>query len=325
MNFLLNLLLAIVIPPMMLTIGNLSDAWTRRAVGFFVLLFRVFNHPGMKVIHANLKIAYPEMDEKKRRQMARTIVRHLIWNCLDFIRIQKHPEIAKGMVTEMDFGGVDTRNKQFIIALSHLGNWELLANATAANFHRPAVIANDFSAIPRLQKLLVESREATGLRIIYKNGASSKCLKALEMGDTVAILLDQNLAPRKGGIFVDFYGLPVPVTPLPAMLAIRSGVPVITTATIRKEDGTFKLIVRNVPIPEGEQDNVSVTQAIMKANEEIIRQYPEQYNWFYKRWNFLPPDTEENMIANLTRFPYYAKKKYTLKRIRQNCHEPKQK
>ena len=321
MNFLLNLLLAIVIPPMMLTIGNLSDAWTRRSVEFFAFLFRIFNHPGMKVIHANLTIAYPEMEEKERRKMARNIVRHLIWNCLDFIRIQKHPELSKKMLTEMDFGGIDL-SKQLIVALSHLGNWELLANATANNFHRPAVIANDFSAFPKLQEMLVGSREATGLRIIYKKGAAPKCLKALEMGDTVAILMDQNLAPRKGGIFVDFYGLPVPVTPLPAILAIRSGVPVTTATTIRKEDGTFKLIVRSVPIPEGVQDNVGVTQAIMKANEEIIRQYPEQYNWFYKRWNFLPTDTEENMIANLARFPYYAKKKYTLKRIRQNCHDP---
>ena len=323
MTFLINLILSIVIPPVMLTIGNLSDAWTRRAVGFFSWLFRILNYPGMKVIHANLKIAYPEMDEKKRRQMARNIVRHLIWNCLDFIRIQKHPEIAQKMLTEMDFGGIDI-SKQLIVALSHLGNWELLANATANHFHRPAVIANDFSAFPKLQEMLVGSREATGLRIIYKSGAAPKCLKALEMGDTVAILLDQNLAPRKGGIFVNFYGLPVPITPLPAILAIRSKVPVITATTIRKEDGTFKLIVRGVPMPEGELNNENVTQAIMKANEELIRQYPEQYNWFYKRWNFLPPDTEENMKAALAHFPYYAQKKYTPKRIRQNCNEPKQ-
>jgi len=36
----------------------------------------------------------------------------------------------------------------------------------------------------------------------------------------------------------------------------------------------------------------------------LIRAYPEQYIWCYKRWRYLPPQADE---ALQTKYPFYAR------------------
>jgi KDO2-lipid IV(A) lauroyltransferase len=130
-------------------------------------------------------------------------------------------------------------------------------------------------------------------------------IAAIRKGTSIGFLIDQNLSPKHGGIFVDFRGLPVPSSPLPAIVALRYGVQLVSGTCVRKANGRFKMQLSPVPVTK-DDDKFSLTQKIIAANESLIVKYPEQYIWLYQRWKYIPSDIPTDLKA---KYPYYAKEK----------------
>ena len=72
------------------------------------------------------------------------------------------------------------------------------------------------------------------------------------------------------------------------------------------QDGPGLVFVgRKVPFPASETcTEETLTHELMAVHEELIRRYPEQYAWIYKRWRYIPGDAPPEVAA---RYPYYAK------------------
>ena len=45
-------------------------------------------------------------------------------------------------------------------------------------------------------------------------------------------------------------------------------------------------------------------QALMDMSEEFIRKYPDQYLWFYRRFQYIPQGATDELKA---KYPFYAK------------------
>jgi len=85
-------------------------------------------------------------------------------------------------------------------------------------------------------------RTSTGNGTVPKQRAMGQILRLLKEGETVGILLDQNMAWQEG-VFVDFFGEPAPVpTPGVALLALKTGAAVLP---VFKHPGTRR------PLPGG--------------------------------------------------------------------------
>ena len=301
-----NAFLAVMMPVLLFAFGNLGDKATRRVAGFIARLMRCFAVGSKKLIAANIRTAFPEMDETAVKRMVADNMLHTVWNWLDFLRILKNPVNIKRFLSAADIPA--PLPPQIILCLPHLGSWELVAQCAPHYFKKCAAVAEIFP-YNALNNILERSRSINGLQIIPREGAAKGMLRAIREKTSVGILIDQNLSPRHGGIFVDFFGLPVPTSPLPAIIARRCHLPVLSGACIRQPDGRFKLLGKPVAMPDTD-DPQRLTQAILAANEELIRTYPEQYTWLYKRWSCKPADTPPELAP---RFPYYAiEKKYKL-------------
>jgi chorismate mutase len=48
----------------------------------------------------------------------------------------------------------------------------------------------------------------------------------------------------------------------------------------------------------------ALAQAMMSVLEDLIRQYPEQYVWLYKRWRYIPLDAPAEIAG---KYPGYAR------------------
>lgn len=262
----------------------------------------------MKLIKANLKVAFPEKSEEEICLIARKNVFHIVWNWVDFIRILKHSDNIWGFMEGEGFPK-DELPSQMIFCLPHIGSWELVAQVGPRSFPKCAAIAESFP-YDKINEVLEHSRTINGLQIIQRDGAVRGTMAAVREAISVGILIDQNLSPRHGGEFVEFFGLPVPTSPMPAVLAKRYGVTLVTGACIRQPSGKFRLYHEILELPDT-NDKRELTQVILKANEKLIRQYPEQYNWLYRRWLYIPGDVSEELK---TKYPYYAvQKEYRMK------------
>jgi KDO2-lipid IV(A) lauroyltransferase len=90
--------------------------------------------------------------------------------------------------------------------------------------------------------MMVRFRSRRGMKNISRENSYKKLVKALEAGDCLIVMIDQDTKVK--GVFVDFYGKKA-YTPMGvSRLALETGAIVVPMAMVRKEDSKYKFIIR---------------------------------------------------------------------------------
>ncbi|MCX7007258.1 MAG: lysophospholipid acyltransferase family protein, partial [Kiritimatiellaeota bacterium] len=163
-------------------------------------------------------------------------------------------------------------------------------------------------ANPAVDALFLRVRGDNGQQIIPRQGAVRHLLRALRAGHKIALLLDQNTLPEEGGQFVEFFGVPVPVSAAGSVLGLKTGALFFFGFCLPQPDGRYRMLSTGAftpdPIPPGGDEAATVaalTQRTAAMIEQVVRAHPGQWLWMYKRWKFIAPGTDP------ARYPYYAK------------------
>jgi len=289
---------------MLFCFGGLSLQTTRRIARISVFLARPFLGSLIRIIEANLKIAFPELDPAEIRALRTKNLQFMVEFGLDFLQALKYPERLEAKMRPFVFPKeLDIPGQAGIFCSPHLGNWEMLIHFLPSLGRTFVLVAAQFSS-PKLNRLLYQARSSKGAEIIPTTGAALKVRQALHEKKFVGLLNDQNISPRHGGIFVRFFGLPAATSRLPAALARRENTSIAAAACCKTPDGEFELIYQLLPKNSDQyQSDWELTSDLVAANEKLIRQYPEQYLWMYQRWRYLPNNLTDEQKS---RFPFYA-------------------
>jgi Kdo2-lipid IVA lauroyltransferase/acyltransferase len=176
--------------------------------------------------------------------------------------------------------------KGVLLFSAHFGNWEI-GNAALAIMTRPFVFLYRVFDSPLMENFITGVRASYGNISLAKENAMRPMIRLLRNGDTINILIDQNVAAYEG-VFVDFFDRKACTTPGLALLALHTKAPVLPVFTCRLPDGKYLLeIGKKVEIIRSGNRDADVlinTQNFTKIIEEKIRQYPEQWLWFHQRW-----------------------------------------
>lgn len=251
---------------------------------------------------ANLDVAFGESlsrAEKERilRESFRTFARvmlDLFW----FTR-RTRTRIARWVRFDPLFDQNMPRDRAIVVT-AHFGNWEILGQAGASRGFQVVSVAALVDN-PYLTPLLNRMRRRTGQQVAERKGAVRVLLQALKKGAVVALLLDQNTSPAEGGVFVDFFGLRVPISPAAAALSARTGAPIVPVFCSPEADGSY----RAYALPPfggfgGEEAIGPLTQEIAARFEREIRSDPGKWLWTYKRWKYIPRGFARD------KYPFYA-------------------
>ena len=175
-----------------------------------------------------------------------------------------------------------------LVVAAHIGNWEIGGQAGSIHLNSLlSVVAPLRNAF--IDRMVSRSRKITGQEVVYQEGAIRPLLKMLRGGGTVALLIDQNVVPAQGGVFVDLFGLPVPVSRAVASLATKARPMVSFVYCLPDRRGHYTIHARDLPEHyAGEGTQEGMTQAIVTLIEDGIREHPGKWMWSYKRWKFIP-------------------------------------
>lgn len=179
-----------------------------------------------------------------------------------------------------------------LVLTAHLGNWELLTVAHRLTGYPLAIVVRPLDS-PWLERLADRLRRKSGVELIAKRGALRPVLKALGDGRMVGILLDQN-ASRRESVFVPFFGHPASTSKSLALLAVRSGAPVVPIFIRRERRGHRVTICPMLPAPtatDSEQAVAELTARCTATIEAAVRATPEQWLWIHDRWRTRQPRT----------------------------------
>ena len=185
-----------------------------------------------------------------------------------------------------NFSAAAARKRGVLIATGHLGNWELSA-FTHAWMTGPINIVVRPLDNPKIDALVSRRRAMSGNSIISKREAARGILRALERGEAVGILVDQNTSPEEG-VFIDFFGSKACAGTAFVKLAHRTGAAVVPGFALWEErEGRY--VLRFYPEIEMTGDVFADTQRIHSFLESVIREYPDQWLWIHRRWKTRPP------------------------------------
>ena len=133
------------------------------------------------------------------------------------------------------------RGKGIIFVTLHYGEWELLGLATAlCGF--PMTIVMEQIRNPRIARLFERLRGRDGNRIILQRFALTKLFKALKRGESIALLIDLNAVPSRGGIWLDFFGKPAFSYSVAAGLALHTGAAIVGGVAHPLPDGRIRIV-----------------------------------------------------------------------------------
>jgi KDO2-lipid IV(A) lauroyltransferase len=254
--------------------------------------------PRSSVGRINLRIAFPEWTESRRRSvlvescanLARSFVELALLSRGDpgelrrLVRIEglEHLEAAR---RDSETGGV-------IVLTAHLGSWEFLAAAMVAH-GLPVTLVHRARDNPLIEELLSSLRERGGSELYARGSAARAALRALREGKILAMTYDQNCS-REEGVFVPFFGRLACTRSAPPRIAMRTGAPVVPIF-VEREGGRARHRVRILPslemLPGGEDREAAVRENARRMTEVIeaeIRRMPDHWIWVHRRWRTQP-------------------------------------
>ncbi len=177
--------------------------------------------------------------------------------------------------------------KRGVLALTgHVGNWELMSAALALRFGPGAVVARpiDFSPFDRLMR---DIRTRTGMEIIPKQRSMRKLMDALNQNKGIGILLDQNVDWYEGE-FVNFLGRMACTNKGLALIAMKTGAPVVPIFSVREKHGRYRIVIERevelISTGDRVKDVQENTALFTNIIESYVRKYPDQWFWFHNRW-----------------------------------------
>jgi len=243
-----------------------------------------------KVVLKNLHIAFPENDIITNKKLAYKIYLSF---AITLVEILYLPYMSKNDIAF----AVECSNPELIIEKykegkgvillsSHFGNWEFIAISVAIQLQLPFSVIVKPLRNPLVFEWMNKSRTRFGNEVVQLGISIRKTYQTLKEKKIVAMVADQR-GPAEG-VKVNFFKRKVAVYTGPAVLAIKTGAPLICGIPIRDKNYKYKTTLVEISVdnlPENYDEKViELSQRYISYLEKVIRENPEQWLWMHNRW-----------------------------------------
>ncbi len=246
--------------------------------------------PHRRVTCDNLRRCFPEKSDAACRALAREHFRRLGENYASAVKtfamspeqLKPHLEVV-GAEKLAAYGG-----RGAVMAIGHYGNFELYARAGGGV---PGVrMAATYRGLkqPRLELLVRRMRDRSGCQFFERRRDGGAMRAALREGGIVLGLLSDLHGGRKG-LPVSFLGHECTMTPAPALMAMRYGLPLHTAICFRAGLARWRVEVGDAIATRVDGRRRTVAEVMADVNavfEAAVLRDPPNWFWVHDRWRF---------------------------------------
>ncbi len=228
----------------------------------------------------NLELVWPDMPVRERRAIANGAAQQFSRLAAEYARLDK---VIRDVPLEVD--GLDVlqaaqaAGKGAVLVTAHFGNWEAARLAAKRAGCETGIIYRAFNN-RYLDRFTMDLIPRVGTPVLQKGQRGMRELVShVARGGFVMILVDQR---NSGAPFLDFLGHPAETVTAAADLAHRTGAALIPARAVRNvEAGRFDVTFE--PAITGD-DPLQKMQEVNNRISAWIREFPEQWFWFHRRW-----------------------------------------
>ena len=247
------------------------------------------NGKGVKRLRSNYKRVMSNISERELEELTKNGMRSYLRYWFDTFRLNKW---SKSRIIETTFvvrenllrDPIETK-KGCIIALPHAGNWDHAA-AYFCSTGIPITAVVEKLKPEAIFKKFLAYRQSIGIEAIsHREKTIPILLERLNQGKLVALVADRDMS--RNGIEVNFLGGIAKMPAGPAVLAIKSGSPLVTAYIRYLDKGieiTFDETIK-LPISGSEEEQIRiVTQSMADNFAKRIQDSPVDWHMLQRIW-----------------------------------------
>ncbi len=277
--------------------SRLSFGMAQRIGWVIGSLFYYFNNNMRRVASINIDKCFPDLSVyHKKRLLKKTLQQTCMTGAEMPAILFKSPQklLQQIRVTHGDklMQKLYEEARGVMVLGPHIGSYEIGSMFYPNSY--PAAMLYTPPKIKTLDRLILRARSRLCKNMSPASHKGVKMLfKALANKEVIAMLTDQ-VPVDAGGTYVDFFGHPAKTMNFPTKLYQKLKPAVVLSYVVRNGIGKgstlfiedLEPLIKKYEMLDDIEDPVAY--AFSKRFEEIIRQYPEQYQWTYKRFKYHP-------------------------------------
>ncbi|MCF8367346.1 MAG: lysophospholipid acyltransferase family protein [Bacteroidales bacterium] len=260
----------------------LSDLW-------FLIIYYLIGYR-KKVVHENLRFAFPDTSEEERKSIARKFYVHFcdsVFESIKTLHITKKEIDRRFKYKNIEiFDKIYNEDKSAILVSAHQGNWEWMIGIEPK-------IKHNFLAIYKPLKDEVFDDLLKNLRTKFANGSQMVAMNDIfrmlvsekqQNRKNVSWFLVDQTPPKNYPFWTTFMNRETPFYNGPAKIAMKFNQPIVFMEITKLKRGfyeaEFSMLVE-YPTQCSEEE---IVEKYVKRIEAGIRKKPEHWLWSHRRW-----------------------------------------
>lgn len=246
------------------------------------------NGKSVERLRSNLKRVCPEISQSELEELVRRGV-------LSYMRYWRETFRSPDWSKERILSTVTVSNEHLlmdpinnrtgvVVSLPHAGNWDHAGSYFCSKGAQLVTVAEVLKPRALFEKFLAY-RQAIGMEVLpLDSRAFPTLIQRARDGKLVALVADRDLS--SSGIDVEFFGGVARMPAGPAIVAIRTGIPLVT-AFVSYTDSGIHVDLREVAIPEGGDEAARVRASVQLCANNFaqgIKDHPDDWHMMQRIW-----------------------------------------
>ena len=242
----------------------------------------------VKRLRSNLSRVFPEMESAKLEDLLRRGV-------LSYMRYWMETFRSPDWSRERILSTVTVSNEHLlldpikqktgvVVSLPHAGNWDHAGSYFCIKGARLVTVAEVLKPRELFEKFLAY-RQAIGMEVLpLDSRAFPTLMQRARDGKLIALVADRDLS--SSGIDVEFFGGIARMPAGPAIVAIRTGIPLVT-AFVSYTDTGIHVDLREILIPSGADEAARVKATVQLCADNFadgIKNSPQDWHMMQRIW-----------------------------------------
>ncbi len=252
----------------------------------------VRNGGGAQQLRRNLRrVVGPQVSELRMDQLVGDALRSYSRYWLETFRLPRmdHADVLS-RTTMAGFEHIEAgldRGRGVVVALPHMGNWDIAGLWLVAQGHRFTTVAERLKPESLFDRF-VAYRESIGMEVVPLTGGARPptdvLVERLHGNGIVCLVADRDIS--RNGVPVQFFGEAAKMPPGPALLAATTGATLVAAGLWFTERGWGQRVSPAIDLPEGRlRDRVHAgTQAVADAFAREIAEHPVDWHMLQRLW-----------------------------------------
>jgi len=254
----------------------------------YLLFFYIIGYRKNVVLN-NLKLVFPDKEEKELIQIQKRFFKHFVDSLIEGIKAFTISEASiKQRYTYKNIELIDTlykEGKSVILVGSHYANWEWVIGLS---LHTQIDFYGSYTKIQNknFEKVIKDSRSKFGMKCVK----SSEIIKGivtnvkLQKQGLYLLLSDQSPQVKKNQYWSEFLNVKVPIFTGAEMISKKFDFAVVNINTTKIKRGYYESEFELITDTPKELAENAITNRYLRLTETHIYKQPNYYLWSHKRF-----------------------------------------